>query len=398
MQKLEQENIDFDAIVLGAGASGLMCALTAAKRNLRVALIDHNSHAGRKISISGGGKCNFTNMNMDNSYYIGDKDFIQPALDLFSPQKIIEYFNNHKLLWEMREHGQLFGTQNAKQFVRTLVQDCLKHGCKFYLNHNIDIVNKKNNTFHVDCHNETHTLKLQSKNLVLALGSPAWSNIGSSNMGLNIASKFNHTYRDFTPALSAFHMSKDWNLSDLSGISLVANIKTADYNCTDHLLFTHTGLSGPVSLQASCHWKKNNPIYIDFLPHTALTELLDAKECAKLFVRTLICRHMPQRLADKLIPADYARRKIAELSRKARNEICQSIHTHSVIPHKIGDLNRAEATLGGINTLEVDPWSMASKKEENLYIIGELLNITGQLGGYNLHFAFASGYLAGLNL
>ncbi len=395
---IKQNHHNYDAVILGAGAAGLMCALTAAKRNLRIAIIDHNTHAGRKISISGGGKCNFTNNNMGSAYYIGDEDFVSPALEAFTQKSIKDFFVKNHLAWEEREHGQLFGTQNAKFFVKALVQDCLRLGCNFFLGHSIDNIYKKQNVFHVPCHSEQHKQELQAKNLVLALGSSAWSNIGATDFGLKLAGKWGHSFRPFTPALSAFHLDKDWNLAGLSGISLLVNIKTANYHCQDQLLFTHTGLSGPAALQASCHWEENNYLYIDFLPHVLLKDLLDAQECAKLFVRTLISRHMPQRLADQLIPKEYAKRKIAELSRKARNEICQSIHEYKVVPKALAGLNRAEAALGGINTSEVDPWSMSSKKEDNLYIVGELLDITGQLGGYNLHFAFASGYLAGLNL
>ncbi len=398
MQISKQANYTYDAIILGAGASGLMCALTAANRKLRIAIIDHNSHAGRKISISGGGKCNFTNLNMGSTHYIGEQSFVEPALDAFTPQKTLDLFRKYNLSWEEREHGQLFGTQSAKQFVRALVQDCLKLGCHFFLEHKIENLKKEENIYYINCHSEQKKLQLKAKNLVLALGSSAWSNIGASDTGLKLADRFGHSYSPFSSALCAFHMPKHWNLAELSGISLIANIKTANYSCTDHLLFTHNGFSGPAALQASGHWQKNNPIFIDFLPNTPLSDLLDARECAKLFSRTLICRHMPQRLADKLIPHDYARRKIAELSRKARNEICNNIHSYSTIPQNIADLSRAEAAKGGVNTTEVDPWSMASKKENNLYIIGELLDIAGQLGGYNLHFAFASGYLAGLNI
>ncbi len=398
MTNEKKSNYTYDAIILGAGAAGLMCALTAAKRKLRIAIIDHNTHAGKKISISGGGRCNFTNLNMSSNHYIGDQIFVEPALDAFPSHYLFEFFKKHNLLWEEREHGQIFGTQSAKQFVRALVHDCLQLGCDFFLGHKIDNTIKDNDTFYVNCYSEQKELQLQSKNLILALGSSAWSNIGASNAGLNIASQLGHSYTDFTPALCAFHMPKHWSLAGLAGISLVANIQTANYNCTDHLLFTHGGISGPCALQTSGHWQNNTPIYINFLPNISLVDLLDAKECAKLFARTLICRHMPQRLADKLIPHDFSRRKIAELSRKARNEICKNIHEFNVIPQGIGDLSRAEAAKGGINTSEVDPWSMASKINNNLYIVGELLNITGQLGGYNLHFAFASGYLAGLNI
>ncbi len=393
----EHKNNTFDAIILGAGASGLMCALTAAKRGLRTALIDHNTHAGKKICISGGGKCNFTNLNMGSAYYVGAKDFTQPALDAFQPKTMQSFFMKHGLLWEEREHGQLFGCQSAKLFVKALVQECIHYKCQFFLAHSIEDITKNNSLFTVYCQNETPKI-LQAKNLVLALGSPAWANIGASSAGLNLAAKWGHTHQSFMPALTSLHMPKDWPLAELSGISLRVRINTNAYHCTDDLLFTHNGLSGPAALQASCHWQQNTPVYIDFLPYTPFVELLDAKECGKLIPRTLLSRHMPQRLADKILPPAHARRKIAELSRKVRNDITNCIHNYAVTPESKGPIQRAEACLGGINTKEVNPWSMESALQKNLYIIGELLDITGQLGGYNLHFAFASGHLAGLNM
>ncbi len=393
----QQHNI-YDAIILGAGASGLMCALSAAKRGLKIALIDHNSHAGKKIAISGGGKCNFTNLNMGSDYFIGSSEFVEPALDVFSPKFMQKYFAKHALMWEEREHGQLFGCQSAKLLVRALVDDCKRHACHFFLEHSIMSCKKQNDTFEVTCTNNDEKKIFMAKNLVLALGSPAWANVGASDLGLKLAAKWGHSAKPFREALTSLQMPQNWALADLSGISLNVTLTTGNYSCSDALLFTHNGLSGPAALQASCHWQKNMPIYINFLPQILFGELLDAKECGKLYSRTLLCRHIPQRLADKILPEALARKKIAELSRKARNEIIESVHNYSIIPISCGKMQRSEACLGGINTNEVDPWSMESYKEKNLYIVGELLNITGQLGGYNFHFAFASGYLAGLNI
>ncbi len=395
----ENENkTPYDAIILGAGAAGLICALTAAKRGLSVALIDHNRHAARKIAISGGGKCNFTNLHMGSAYYVGEQSFIEPALDTFPPKTMQTFFGKHGLIWEEREHGQLFGCQNAKILVKTLVQECVRFNCQFFLEHEILSLNKNNELFNIQCNNNDTKRQFQAKSLVLALGSPAWANIGATDAGLKFAAKFAHTHKPFSPALTSLQMAKDSPFANLSGISLRVKISTAKYECTDDLLFTHTGLSGPAALQASCHWQSNTPVYIDFLPHTSFAELLDAKECSKLFTRNLLCRHMPQRLADTILPEEFARRKIAELSRKVRNIVVNNIHNFSLIPQCKGKMERAEAALGGINTAEVNPWSMESNLEKNLYIIGELLDVVGQLGGYNLHFAFASGHLAGLNL
>ncbi len=395
----------YDVCILGAGASGLMCALAASQRGLRVALIDHNTIAGKKIHISGGGKANFTNTHMGTVYYVGeDTAFAEPALEAFTPRHMQDFMLKHGLSYEEREHGQLFGLEPAATLKEALVQECLRNNCHFYLEHEIVTLEHTDHTFLLTCEDaqardkEKGIRKFVAKNLVLALGSPAWAGLGASAKGLELAAQFGHSYAPFKPVLTSLIMPKDWILNGLSGISLPVTITCNTYSRQDPLLFTHKGISGPVVLQTSCHWQPNTEITIDFLPHISLKEILDAPECGKLYVRTLITRHMPQRLADRLIPEAWGKRKIAELSRATRNSLHQCVHMHKVIPLQTGAMEKAEAARGGIYTREVQAWSMESLKQKNLYIVGELLDITGHLGGYNLHFAFASGYLAGLSI
>ncbi len=393
---------EVDVLILGAGASGLMCAMTAAKRGRKVALVDHNDTIGKKIRISGGGKANFTNVHMGSAYYIGnDPSFTNHALDFFPPKNIIDFMLAHGLAYEEREHGQLFGLESASRIIEAFERQCLRHNVRFLLGKTIQHVEKKAHSFIVQCTNNSsqqQSITVIANNLVLALGSPAYANLGATQKGLEIAKYFGHTYTPFMPALTSLIMPKNWALSELSGISLPVRISTESFSRHDPLLFTHKGISGPAVLQLSCYWKQNTPIYIDFLPHTSLKELLDARECGKLFVQNLICRHMPQRLAQRLIPQELAKRKIAELSRAARNTLHTCIHAYSVIPENTAGMSKAEAAMGGVHTKEINSYSMESLQEKGLYIVGELLDITGQLGGYNLHWAFASGYIAGLQV
>ncbi len=387
-------------IILGAGAAGLQCALTAARRGLSVLLLDHNTTAGRKICISGGGKANFTNVHMGTAFYIGeDIDFIQPSLEAFTPKELLDYFVTHRLTWEEREHGQLFGKQSAQKIVDAFVYDCEQLGCDFLFSQSIKTVTRENDLFCVHTQDkEGGAQSFYGKNLVLALGSPAWEKIGASDLGVRLAKQWGHGAQAFTPVLTSLHLPSQCSLVGLSGIAVPVNIRVGDYTHTESLLFTHTGISGPAVLQASCRWQKRQEIFINFLPHMHFEDLLDAPECGKLFVRTLVSRHMPQRLADALVPEIWSRRKIAELSRKARKEIHEAIHNFCVIPEKKGGMHRAEAAAGGILTKDVNPWSMESLLQKNLFIVGETLNIAGHLGGYNLHWAFASGHVAGLHV
>ncbi len=393
----------YDICILGAGAAGLMCALTAAKRGHRVALIDHNKKAGKKIQISGGGKANFTNLHMGSAFYVGEEpSFAEPALEAFTPRHMQDFMLKHGLAYEEREHGQLFGLEPATTLIDALTKECTRNNCHFYLEHTIEKLEYADQHFVLNSQNMTENngslRTFSAKNIVLALGSPAYAHIGASAKGVELAAQFGHTHAPFKPVLTSLIMPKDWALTGLSGISLPVNITCNNYSRRDPLLFTHKGISGPVVLQTSCHWQPHTEINIDFLPHISLKEILDAPECGKLYVRTLITRHMPQRLADKLIPEEWGKRKIAELSRATRNALHQCVHMHKVTPLHTGGMEKAEAARGGIHTCGVHPWSMESLKQKNLYIIGELLDITGQLGGYNLHFAFASGHLAGLSI
>ncbi len=394
----------FDVVILGAGAAGLMCALTAAKRGRSVVLVEHNAHVGRKITVSGGGKANFTNLFMHSDFFFGaDTSFTEPALESFSPKAILDFFVQQGLPFEERDHGQLFGCASAQLFVNALEEKCRQKGCVFMLEHTLTHVAHEKELFAVTCTSKKDgkVSYLLGKSLVLALGSPAWAQVGATQDGLPLAAQWGHKAKPFSPVLTSLLMPTHWPLAGLSGISLPVNVRVEKavtnqmYTHTEALLFTHTGISGPAVLQASCHWQEGKPIYIDFLPHMHLEELLDAPECGKLFVRNLLCKHMPQRLVDKLLPEEWARRKIAELSRKVRKSLHESVHAFSIVPEKKGGMHKAEAARGGILTEDVNAWSMESLLQERLFIVGELLDITGQLGGYNLHWAFASGHLAG---
>ncbi len=390
----------YAVIILGAGAAGLQCALTAAQRGFSVLLLDHNAEAGRKICISGGGKANFTNIHMGPAFYLGDdRYFVEPALEGFSPKLLLDYFVKHGLFWEEREHGQLFGTQSAQKIVNAFVQDCTELGCDFLFSRTICSVKHENNLFHVQTRTKEGKIQLfQGENLVLALGSPAWEKVGASSLGCQLASKWGHKIKSFTPALTSLHLTKESPLRNLSGIAVPVIIQVGDFSHSEALLFTHAGISGPAVLQASSHWQQGQEIHVNFLPHVHFEDFLDAPECGKLFARTLVSRHMPQRLADALLPPLLARRKIAELSRKARKEIHAVLHDYCLIPEKKGGMHRAEAAAGGVLTQDVNAWSMESLLQEKLFIVGETLDVTGHLGGYNLHWAFASGHMAGQNV
>lgn len=385
---------DVDLAIIGAGASGLLCAHTAATRGLRVCLIDHAPQAGRKIAVSGGGKANFTNRHMGAEYFLcNEPGFCGPALAAFPPAAMLALFTRLGLRHEERAHGQLFGVQPAKHLARALARACTRLGCQWRLGTEVTrLATVPGAGFGIEC---ADGARIHSPCLALATGSPAWPQCGATAQGAQWARELGHHPRPFTPVLTPLVMPADWPLHGLAGISLPVRIHVGDYAREDALLFTHNGISGPATLQASCRWTPGQAVHIDFLPQTPFAALLDAPECARLYPRTLLARHLPQRLADALLPADSARRKIAELSRKARTSLHEAVHRHCAIPTGTGGLAQAEAARGGVPPAELDPQTMESRLCPGLYVIGELVDVTGHLGGYNLHWAWASGHLAG---
>lgn len=377
---------------MGAGAAGLMCAKIASERGRSVALVDHGAAPGRKISISGGGRANFTNLHMHSGHFCCDTPaFCEPALESFPPERIQSFLAQHGLAWEERNHGQLFGVEKAGTLVDALVRDCTRAHCRFFLERRVVGVARKEPGFAVDLGEQV----LRAPSLVLATGSPAWPQVGATGAGAQWARALGHSVQPFRPALAPLRMPSSWPLHGLAGISLPATLRINTYSRTDDLLFTHDGMSGPAALHASCHWQPGSILSVDFLPEKDFGLLLDAPEHGKQLPRTLLSRHMPQRLADALLPQELARRKTAELSRAARTSLRQAVHAHTVVPDGTAGMRRAEAAVGGVQTAHMNAWSMESLLVPRLYIIGELLNVTGQLGGYNLHWAWASGHLAG---
>ncbi len=386
-----------DVLILGAGASGLICAREAAARGLRVILLDRAAAPGRKLAVSGGGRSNFSNREVTpRDYCCGQPDFCGPALAGFTPADMLTLIRAWGLPFEEREHGQLFLRVPAQRLVEALSRDCRQRGCRIVCRVPIHAVWRSDQGFRVQAGNALW----QSKALVLALGSPAWPQIGGSGQGYRLAQSLGHTIIPPRPALTPLLLPPSEPLRNLAGISLPVRISLPARAgegrfWRDELLFTHEGLCGPAALKASLFLQRNEPVQLDFLPGQNLSTLLDAPSAGRQTPRALLGRLLPQRLADAVLPAHSARRKIAELSRAARREIQIHVQARTVLPTGTAGLKKAEVCAGGVDTREINPHGMASLRCAHLHSIGELLDVTGQLGGYNLHWAWASGVAAG---
>lgn len=385
----------YDVIIIGAGASGLFCAAEAGARGRRVLVLDRAREPGKKLLLAGGGKANVTNRSMSAANYVGrNPAFAAPALARFTPELFLRLLDQAGIPVEEREHGQIFCRRSARELLDMLLARCRDGGCSLRFERPAEAVEKTPEGFTVRSGQESFSAAA----LVLATGSAAWPQCGADDSGLRLARALGHRIVPPRPVLSPLVMPVNWPLQGLAGISAEVRIACdapGSPPFTLPLLFTHKGASGPAALQISCYLRSGDSLCIDFLPHTPLDGLLSAAGAGKLSARALLARHLPERLARALLPPDISERKSAELSRKDRDRLRDALHPHTVTPLRSEGMRRAEAAAGGVDTHDADPKTMQSRILPGLYFCGEALDIAGQLGGYNLHWAWASGFAAG---
>jgi predicted Rossmann fold flavoprotein len=390
---LEKSKEMYDVIILGAGASGLMAAIHAARRGRRVFVVDHAEKVGKKLLISGGGKCNITNRHISASDYIGENNsFCRYALKRFTPESILSILGEANIKTEERTHGRIFCQKGADEIVAYLYKTSENGGVHFSLNTEISEVSHTTH-FTVKCEDRQY----ESQHLLVATGGLAWPQIGATNSGYRIAKQFGHKVTPLKPALTGFILPQDSPLLNLQGISLNVQlyIKGKSSVIEEPLLFTHRGISGPSVLQVSCFWGKGDTVTINFLPSKNAVSQMHEPCNGKLLAKNLFMQFLPERLVKAIIPDDLSERKVAEFSKKDRSAIAECIHAFPVCPDSCEDFSKAEVTLGGVGIGEINPKSMESMLQKGLFFSGEVMDITGKLGGYNIHWAFASGYIAG---
>ncbi|MBD5647138.1 MAG: aminoacetone oxidase family FAD-binding enzyme [Desulfovibrio sp.] len=394
----------FDVIVLGAGASGLVCAAEAGRRGLSVLLLERGPRPGRKLAVSGGGRANFSNRSVTPEDYLcgSGPDFLRPALEALTPEAVLRRMRTWGLPVEERDHGRLFLTVPALRLVHALEEDCAASGCRLVCGADARAVHREAGGFAVECGG----LTWRARALVLALGSPAFPRAGGTHAGWRMAASLGHRLAPVRPALVPLRLSGATPLGaalrGLAGISVPARLSLPNgvggadgtrRSFEDDLLFTHTGLSGPLILGASLFWRDGDALVLDLLPGEDVEALLDG--AGGRTPRGILRERLPQRLLDAVLPAELATRKAAELSRPHRRQIAAALHALTVVPTGTEGLDKAEACSGGVDTAEVDAETLQSRLVPGLFITGELLDVTGRLGGYNLHWAWASGLLAG---
>ncbi|EPE99760.1 hypothetical protein RGCCGE502_03622 [Rhizobium grahamii CCGE 502] len=388
-----------DVIVLGAGAAGMMCAIRAAQRGRSVIVLDHAKSPGEKIRISGGGRCNFTNIHTSpKSFLSANPHFCKSALARFTPSDFIAMVDRHRIAWHEKTLGQLFCDDTAKDVIRMLLDEMQAAGAALHLRTEIVDVEKSGEGFRIT----TSEGAYECRSLVIATGGKSIPKMGATGFAYRIAEQFGLPLVETRPGLVPLTMDQAAleNLSELSGISAPAEIRHGKTAFREALLFTHRGLSGPAILQISSYWREGDDITIDIEPDLDLLEHLKAakRTNGRQSAQTALAEILPKRLAQHLTDREGIVGHMADLSDKTLLRLAEAVQSWKIKPSGSEGYRTAEVTLGGIDTAALDSRTMAAKEVPGLHFIGECVDVTGWLGGYNFQWAWASGFVAGESL
>ncbi len=396
-----QNSNSYDAIIIGAGAAGLMCAAQAARRARRVLLLDKADKVGKKILISGGGRCNFTNLNVrPNAYLSQNPHFCKSALARYTAQDFLSLMRRHGLSWTEKTLGQLFCDQKAPAIVEMLWAECHHAGVQLRLNTDVVAITRCEGAEATYFQLQTSAGMFTCQSLVIAMGGPSIPRMGSTDFGIHIAKQFGLKNIPFSPALVPFTFSQDkldGLFAGLAGLSTEVVASCGKGSFRENLLFTHRGLSGPAMLQISSYWQKGMAVEIDLLPERDAYAWLQSvqKQRPKAELKTILSEALPSRLAQRLCETLFPNRPMGQYADKNLHAIAQQLHCWQLTPSGTEGMRTAEVCLGGVDTRELSSKTLESSKVAGLYFIGETVDVTGWLGGYNFQWAWSSGYCAG---
>ncbi|CAJ1411938.1 unnamed protein product [Effrenium voratum] len=389
----------FDVIILGAGGAGLMCAGIASQRGLNVLVLDHAKKPGEKIRISGGGRCNFTNINTQVDRFLStDPYFARNALSAYTPDDFIALVEAYGIAYHEKTLGQLFCDGSSQQIIDMLLAECAKGGTEIRLQSEITFAAKNEAGFAV----ETSSGEVTGGSLVVATGGKSIPKIGATGFGYQLAEQFDLPIVSTRPGLVPFTFDQTWKdaHADLSGVAVDAEVSTGGISFREALLFTHRGLSGPSILQASSYWRESTALEVNLLPDTdlfsTLTEMRETRP--KTDITVALSEFLPKRLAKSLTDDFDGHRRLADLSNKKLKSVTDRVQRWAPIPAGTEGYRTAEVTLGGVSTKALHPKTLEARSVPGLYFIGEVVDVTGWLGGYNFQWAWASAAAAARNL
>ena len=387
---------DLDVLVLGGGAAGLMCAIEAAKRGRQVMVLDHAKRPADKIRISGGGRCNFTNLHCSPANFLSQNPrFCVSALKRYTQQDFLGLVEKHRISWHEKTLGQLFCDNSAQDIIQMLLSELEAAGGVLQLETSISAVSKPDDRFSV----ATSKGPVRAKSLVVATGGPSIPKMGATGFGYDLARQFSHDViapRAALVPLTFSDANKDL-CARLSGVSVDAEVSFKKTTFREGLLFTHRGLSGPSILQISSYWEEGRPISVNLLPGTDVFDVLRSARSTtpKQDLKTGLTQLLPSRLVDELSQAFQLKGRLADLSDKVLRRCSEQLNRWQLTPVGTEGYRTAEVTLGGVNTKELSSKTMESTKVPGLYFIGEVVDVTGHLGGFNFQWAWSSGHAAG---
>ena len=391
----------WDAIVVGAGAAGLMCALTAGQRGLRVLVVEHANRVGKKILMSGGGRCNFTNTGAGPGNYLSaNPHFCKSALARYAPAHFIELVERHGIAWHEKELGQLFCDVSSKLIVKMLLDECAAAGVRIETSCSVERVAHGEGAAHADFHLHTTRGSFSTSALVVASGGLSIPSMGASGFGYELARRFGHevlpTRAGLVPlTLSGKHQER---LADLSGVAFPVEARCNGARFSNFMLLTHRGVSGPAILQVSSFWQPGDVLELDLLPDRDALETLQRWQAERpaAELKTLLGDVLPKRFAQRLCEHWLPNRPMKQFNIPELRGIAETLRAWPLVASGTEGYRTAEVTLGGVDTDGLSSSTMQSRHVPGLYFIGEVVDVTGWLGGYNFQWAWASGHAVGM--
>ncbi len=386
-----------DVVIIGAGASGMMCAIEAGKRGRRVLLLDHANKAGKKILMSGGGRCNFTNFTVEPENYISrNPHFCKSALSRYTQWDFLALVDQYQVPFHEREHGQLFCDNSAKDIVKMLLNECRRFNVRLRLNCSVEKIRKEDDGRFVLT---TRQGRVICQSLVIATGGLSIPKIGASAFGYHLAKQFSI---NIIPTRAAL-VPLTWQNNDreryveLAGIAVPATVSSQRVSFSENILFTHRGLSGPAILQISSYWIPGESVLIDLLPGLQVSQILRTQRAldSNARIKTVLARYLPKRLLAARLEQTWLEQDVQNCSDKQIDRIAEYLHEWRVKPNGTEGYRTAEVTSGGIDCDEISSKTMESHKVPGLFVVGEVMDVTGWLGGYNFQWAWSSGWSAG---
>ncbi|MDB4852895.1 NAD(P)/FAD-dependent oxidoreductase [Alphaproteobacteria bacterium] len=387
---------DFDLVIIGAGAAGLMCAIEAGKRGRRVLVLDHAKKLAEKIRISGGGRCNFTNLHTDAEMFLSqNRHFCKSALTQYSQHDFIDLLSSHKIAFHEKKLGQLFCDGSSQDIITMLQTECAAAHVSIRLEQHIDDINRHENSFVV----QGNFPPIHAESVVIATGGLSIPKIGASGFGYKIAEKFGLSLVDTRPGLVPLTFDADMltRCKGLSGLSVEARVLCQRAGFAEGLLFTHRGLSGPSILQISSYWDAGLPITVDLVPGKDMAAFLKAskRQTPKQDVSTCLGSYLPKRLAAEICEQAGMASPLTAHNDNRLDQLGAAVNSWQLVPAGTEGYRTAEVTIGGVDTAGLSSTTMQAQKVPGLFFIGEVVDVTGHLGGFNFQWAWSSGYVAG---